>query len=98
MAKMAAIQAQLERASGRTTGAVSASAPAIEHPDVAGAPASYKAPSRAGKVHIGAYLSPGFKSSLRLVQAQTGHDMQALIAQALNDLFRAHNVPVIDHE
>jgi hypothetical protein len=30
------------------------------------------------------------------VQAQTGEDVQALIAKALNDLFRAHDVPVID--
>jgi hypothetical protein len=54
-------------------------------------------PSREGKTHVGAYLPPGFKSSLRLVQAQTGEDTQTLIARALNDLFRAHNVPVIDH-
>jgi hypothetical protein len=56
------------------------------------------APSREGKTHVGAYLPPGFKSSLRLVQAQTGEDTQTLIARALNDLFRAHNVPVIDHK
>lgn len=56
-----------------------------------------KAPSRDGKIHIGAYLHPDFKRSLRLVQAQTGEDVQALIAKALNELFRAHDVPVIDH-
>jgi hypothetical protein len=60
--------------------------------------ASYKAPSREGKIHLGAYLPAGFKSSLRLVQAQTGEDVQSLIAKALNDLFRAHKVPVIDHD
>jgi hypothetical protein len=59
---------------------------------------SAKAPSRAGKVHIGAYLGPDFKKSLLLVRAATGKTEQDLIAQALNDLFRAHDVPVVDHE
>jgi hypothetical protein len=60
--------------------------------------ASPKAPSREGKVHIGAYLPAGFKSSLRLVQAQTGEDTQTLIARALNELFRGYNVPVIGQD
>ena len=56
-----------------------------------------KGSGREGKVHIGAYLNADFKKSLMLVRAQTGQDVQTLIAQALNDLFRAHNVPVVDH-
>jgi hypothetical protein len=47
-------------------------------------------------IHIGAYLHPDFKSSLRLVQARTGKDIQSLLADALNELFRAHNAPVVD--
>ena len=92
--KMQDIQRQLERAAGRAPVAVAAppaSAPA-EAPKVVGG----KAPSREGKIHIGAYLHPDFKASLRLVQAQTGKDIQALLSQALNELFRAHNVPVVD--
>jgi hypothetical protein len=54
--------------------------------------------SRKGKTHIGAYLDPAFRKSLRMVQAKTDDDMQALIAQALNDLFRKHNVPVVGQE
>jgi hypothetical protein len=46
-------------------------------------------------IHIGAYLHPDFKTSLRLVQARTGKDIQTLIADALNELFRAHNAPVV---
>lgn len=86
MSKMESIQARL---SSR-----------IEAPAPQAAPkaTSAKPPSREGKTHIGAYLPPGFKSSLRLVQAQTGEDTQTLVARALNDLFRAHNVPVIDHD
>jgi hypothetical protein len=88
MSKFSAIQQQLEKASGHTaTAAPPATANAAPQP---------KAPSREGKAHIGAYLHPDFKRSLRLIQAQTGEDVQSLIAKALNDLFRAHNVPVIE--
>lgn len=98
MSKFSAIQQQLEKASGRKgAAAVVAQQPA---PVAAESPpkTSYKAPSREGKTHIGAYLHPDFKRSLRLVQAQTGEDVQELLARALNELFRAHNVPVIDQE
>jgi antitoxin-like ribbon-helix-helix protein len=91
MSKFTAIQQQLEQASGRKA------APAP--PELPASPTTttmHKAPSRAGKAHIGAYLNPDFKRSLRLIQAQTGEDVQSLIAKALNDLFRAYNVPVID--
>ncbi len=99
MSKFTAIQRQLEQASGRK-----GTAPPVETQQAPVVPANtdtaaaYKAPSREGKIHIGAYLHPDFKRSLRLVQAQTGEDVQSLIATALNDLFRAHNVPVIDQE
>jgi acyl-CoA synthetase (AMP-forming)/AMP-acid ligase II len=36
-------------------------------------------PSRAGKVHVGAYLDPGFKASLLLLRARTGWDTQTAI-------------------
>lgn len=52
---------------------------------------------REGKIHISAWLDPDFKRSLRLVQAQTGEDIQTIIARALNDLYKAHNVPVIEY-
>jgi hypothetical protein len=98
VSKMADIQRQLERATGRAPGVVPATP---VHVPVAGEqaaakPASFKAPSREGKIHVGAYLHPDFKKSLRLVQARTGKDIQALLADALNELFRAHNAPVID--
>jgi hypothetical protein len=95
--KMAAIQAQLERATGL--------APATAVPTSAAPPAALVAaprqaparpPSREGMIHIGAYLHPDFKTSLRLVQARTGKDIQTLIADALNELFRAHHAPVVD--
>lgn len=100
MAKVADIQAQLRAvASG---GAAPAIAPAAAPPSppparVRSAPAA-KAPSRDGKVHIGAYLHPDFKRSLMRVRAETGEDVQTLLSRALNDLFRAHNVPVVDQK
>jgi hypothetical protein len=81
MAKMAGIQRQIERATGRRT---------AKTMDRSGAP------SRKGQIHIGAYLHPDFKTSIRLVQAQTGMDIQTLLAHALNELFRAHKVPVVE--
>lgn len=92
------LQAALEQAAqGRKSSqpvATSKTAPANQ--DEA-APSPAKASSRAGKVHIGGYLSPDFKRSLLLVRAATGKTEQDLLAMALNDLFRAHNVPVVDH-
>jgi hypothetical protein len=51
---------------------------------------------RENKAHIGAWLHKDFKRSLLLVRAQTGEDVQTIIARALNAEFRAHNVPVVD--
>jgi hypothetical protein len=96
VSKFAAMQKQLEQAGGSKRGATIAPEPVAVAPPIPTIKA--KAPSREGKIHIGAYLNPDFKRSLRMVQAQTGKDMQELIALALNDLFRGHNVPVIDQE
>jgi hypothetical protein len=54
--------------------------------------------SRVGKIHLSTYVHPDFKRSLRLVQAQTGESLEQLHARALNNLFRSHNVPVIDSQ
>ena len=95
--KFSAIQKQLEQASGRSRPAPTPEpTPVTSVAKVDVGRVTYKAPSREGKTHIGAYLHPDFKRSLRLVQAQTGEDVQSLVAKALNDMFRAHNVPVID--
>lgn len=59
---------------------------------------SYTAPSRAGKTNLTAYLSQDYKRNMRLIQAKTSRSLQALIAEALNDLFAKYDVPTIDHE
>lgn len=60
--------------------------------------ASYKAPSRTGKTNLTAYLPQDYKRNMRLIQAKTGKSLQALIAEALNDLFTKYDVPTIDRE
>ncbi len=95
MSKVSALQASLEKTSNKSLVPGSAPTPAVvEAPPTARG--AYKAPSREGKIHIGAYLHPDFKRSLRLVQAQTGEDVQTLVVRALNNLFSTHNVPVVD--
>ena len=94
MSRMADIQRQLEKtSSGRVTPLPVSDANLAPKPKVERSPV---AASREGKVQIGAYLNPDFKRGLRMVQAVTGEDIQGLLARALNDLFRAHNVPVVD--
>jgi hypothetical protein len=49
-------------------------------------------------VHVGGYFHPQVRKSLRMIQVQTDQNFETLILRALNDLFRAHNVPVVDQE
>lgn len=92
MSKVSALQASLQKTTGKAPPAPAPSLPAQP------SGTSYKAPSREGKVHIGAYVHPDFKRSLRLVQAQTGEDVQTLVVRALNGLFSSHNVPVVGQD
>jgi hypothetical protein len=98
MSKVSALQASLQKASGKTPPAPVPSLPVQPARTSAQSAGAYKAPSREGKVHIGAYVHPDFKRSLRLVQAQTGEDVQTLVVRALNGLFSSHNVPVVDQD
>jgi hypothetical protein len=84
MSKMSEVRAQLEKQA--------------KPPEPRAQSKNSTAKGRDGKIHIGAYLDPAFRKSLRMVQAQTDSDMQELLAQALNDLFRKHNVPVIGQD
>jgi len=78
--------------------ALNGAQPKIIQPEAVKPPSGrggYMAPSREGKTNIMAYLSPGFKASLRLIQARTEASLQALIAEALNDLFVKYGVPTV---
>jgi len=71
-------------------------APQTERSETTAARAgSYKAPSRENKTPITAYLSPDYKTSLRLIQARENRSIQALIGEALNDLFAKYKVPTV---
>lgn len=63
----------------------------------AGPTGAPRVPSRVGKKQIGAWLNPDFDRSLLLIMAKAHPrtDKQTLIAEALNDLFRKYNVPVV---
>ena len=89
MAKVSAMQAQLEAAAGRAAPPEPATTVLIS---VA------KPKSREGRVHVGAWLPESYSRNILLVRAQTGSSVKAIFAKALNDLFLAHNIPVIDEE
>jgi hypothetical protein len=84
---LAALQRALETNRG-------GQAPAPAAPASLG-PRGYRAPSREGKTNLTAYLSPDYKASLRLIQARHQRSLQALLAEALNDLFAKYDVPTI---
>ncbi len=96
MAKVSAIQAQLEAAAGRAQ--TPPAAPAPETASAARPGVASKAKSREGRVHVGAWLPEAYSRNILLVRAKTGLPVKTIFANALNDLFRAHNIPVIDEE
>lgn len=57
-----------------------------------------KPKSREGRVHVGAWLPEAYSRNILLVRAKTGLPVKSVFATALNDLFRAHNIPVIDED
>ena len=81
---------------------LAAAARAQSAPDATEQPAqtatSPKPKSREGRVHVGAWLPEAYSRNILLVRAKTGLPVKTIFAQALNDLFRAHNIPVIDEE
>lgn len=95
MAKVSAIQAQLDAAAGR---AQTPAAPAQEAAQVATPRADTKPKSREGRVHVGAWLPEAYSRNILLVRAKTGLPVKTIFANALNDVFRSHNIPVIDEE
>jgi hypothetical protein len=96
MGKVSAIQAQLDAAAGRSQPqavTVQESAPVTSS-----ATSKVTPKSREGRVHVGAWLPEAYSRNILLVRAKTGLSVKTIFAQALNDVFRAHNIPVIDEE
>lgn len=104
MAKMSDIQRQLEQAAGARRSVIPLAEahqaqpnPAPEPPKAAPVAAAKPSP-RAGKKHVGAHLNPVFTANLLIAKARTGKKIETLIADALNELFRSLNLPVVEDE
>jgi hypothetical protein len=89
---------ELQRALQETTGTAPAPVMPVEPSAPASSRAAAVAASREGRVHVGGYFHPQVRKSLRMVQVQTDENFETLILRALNELFRAHNVPVVDQQ
>jgi len=89
--------AELQRALRETTNPTPPAAQVVPR-EPALKRAAAVAASREGRVHVGGYFHPQVRKSLRMVQVQTDQNFETLILRALNELFRAHNVPVVDQE
>jgi Antitoxin-like ribbon-helix-helix len=86
---------ELQRALQET---ISPTPPALAAPREPVSRAAAVAASREGRVHVGGYFHPQVRKSLRMIQVQTDENFETLILRALNELFRAHNVPVVDQD
>ena len=96
MSKMSEIQKALEQTTAaRAPLTMVEAAPPISP---AGKIRSSAAPSRRGRVHIGAYLHGDFKRGIRMLQATTGEDLQSILARVLNEQFRLHNLPEVNQD
>ena len=89
---------ELQRALQETTNTAPQPAVQVVEREPARSRAAIVAASREGRVHVGGYFHPQVRKSLRMVQVQTDENFETLILRALNELFRAHNVPVVDQE
>ena len=93
MSKMSDIQKALEQTTTARTPApltvVETVQPIVKQPI---------APSRQGRVHIGAYLPADFKRGIRMLQATTGEDLQSILARVLNEQFRLLGLPEVGQD
>jgi hypothetical protein len=90
MSKMSDIQKALEQTAGGRASAPLTVVGSAVRPGIA--------PSRQGRVHVGAYLPADFKRGIRMLQAETGEDLQSILARLLNEQFRLHGLPEVDQD
>jgi len=94
----------LQQALNSTAGTPTKRSPQHSTPPAAnpndGPKSSKKPPKHSGKETISTWLHPDFKKSLRLVQLRKEGKvyLDDLIAEALNDLFRKYDAPLVKHE
>ena len=68
-------------------------APAPEPEPPAHRPGASPPPSRAGKASVTAYFAPAVRRQLRRLAADRDTTLQALLGEAVNDLFAKHGLP-----
>ena len=56
-------------------------------------PGASPPPSRAGKASVTAYFAPAVRRQLRRLAADRDTTLQALLGEAVNDLFAKHGLP-----
>jgi hypothetical protein len=95
MSKMSDIQKALEQT---TTARTPAPLTVVEAAQPVISAGKQGAPSRQGRVHIGAYLPADFKRGIRMLQATTGEDLQSILARVLNEQFRQHSLPEVSQD
>ena len=67
----------------------------IPMPRETAAPRPYRAATREGKKMIAAPVDPAAHRQLKILAAETGEKAEALIREALRDLFTKHGKPPI---
>ena len=92
MSKKPSLSAALHAASGKPTSpavvaaAIASPPPELARPEKAQAPA----PSRAGKKIVSGHFDPAVTRQLKQLALDQESTLQALLAEALNDLFAKH--------
>ena len=56
-------------------------------------PGASRPPSRAGKASVTAYFAPAVRRQLRRLAVDRDTTLQALLGEAVNDLFAKHGLP-----
>jgi hypothetical protein len=74
---------------------IPAPAPVPAEPRITPAPRPYRAATREGKKIIAAPVDPAAHRQLKILAAETGEKAEALIREALRDLFTKHGKPPI---
>ena len=65
----------------------------VPSPGASPRPGASPPPSRAGKASVTAYFAPEVRRQLRRLAADRDTTLQALLGEAVNDLFAKHGLP-----
>lgn len=86
MSKRGSLSAALEEVSGRTNPLTPKAAPELKPAQAA------RSPGRRGKRLISGYFDPAASKQLKRLALDADSNVQALLTEALNDLFEKHGL------